>query len=43
MFAGLVNLMDELGPNNKDYFYFLKLYKKMANKFIFLATAFDHF
>lgn len=42
MFASLVNLLDELGPNNKDYSYFMKLYKKMANKFISIQTPDGH-
>tara|TARA_B100001175_G_C19510678_1_gene643655 strand:- start:1567 stop:2715 length:1149 start_codon:yes stop_codon:yes gene_type:complete len=42
VFAGLANVMDELGPNDKDYSYFLKLYKKMAKKLLEIQTPQGH-
>ena len=41
-FAGLSNVMDELDPNDKDYPYFLKLYKKMAKKLLEIQTPEGH-
>ena len=42
VFAGLSNVMDELGPSDKDYPYFLKLYKKMAKKLLEIQTPEGH-
>jgi len=42
VFAGLVNIMNELEPNSKEYKYFLKLYKKMAKKLLELQTPQGH-
>ena len=42
VFAGLSNVMDELGPDDKDYPYFLKLYKKMAKKLLEIQTPEGH-
>ena len=42
VFAGLSNVMDELDPNDKDYPYFLKLYKKMAKKLLEIQTPDGH-
>lgn len=38
VFAGLVNIMNELDPKSKEYKYFLKIYKKMAEKLVELQT-----
>ena len=42
VFAGLANVMQELGPSDKDYPYFLKLYKKMARKLLEIQTPQGH-
>jgi rhamnogalacturonyl hydrolase YesR len=42
VFAGLSNVMDELGPDDKEYPYFLKLYKKMAKKLLEIQTPEGH-
>ena len=42
VFAGLANVIQELGPNDKDYPYFLKLYKKMARKLLEIQTPQGH-
>lgn len=42
VFAGLVNIMNELNPNSKEYKYFLKIYKKMANKLLEIQTPQGH-
>lgn len=38
VFAGLTNIMDELNPQSKEYKYFLKIYKKMAEKLLTIQT-----
>lgn len=42
VFAGLVNVMNELDPSSKEYKYFLKIYKKMAKKLIEIQTPEGH-
>ncbi|WP_411831064.1 glycoside hydrolase family 105 protein [Mariniflexile sp. AS56] len=42
VFAGLVNIMNELDSNSKEYKYFLKIYKKMANKLLKTQTPQGH-
>ena len=42
VFAGLSNVMDELDPNDKDYPYFLRLYKEMAKKLLEIQTPQGH-
>lgn len=42
VFAGLVNLMNELDPQTKEYQYFLKIYKKMAKKLLDIQTTEGH-
>jgi rhamnogalacturonyl hydrolase YesR len=40
--AGLVNVMIELDPNGTEYKYFLKIYKKMAQKLLEIQTPEGH-
>ena len=42
VFAGLVNIMNELEPSSKEYKYFLKIYKKMAKKLLAIQTEKGH-
>ncbi|MBI9039902.1 glycoside hydrolase family 88 protein [Lutibacter sp.] len=42
VFAGLVNIMNELNPNSEEYQYFLEIYKKMADKLIKIQTPEGH-
>ncbi len=42
VFAGLVNIMQELDPSSKEYKYFLKIYKKMAKKLLEIQTPEGH-
>jgi len=42
VFAGLVNIMEELDPESKEYRYFEKIFKKMAQKIIELQTPQGH-
>ena len=42
VFAGLVNIMNELDPSSKEYKYFLKIYKKMAAKLLKIQTPEGH-
>jgi unsaturated rhamnogalacturonyl hydrolase len=42
VFAGLVNVMNELDPQTKEYKYFLKIYKKMAKKLLEIQTPNGH-
>lgn len=42
VFAGLANIMNELDPKSKAYFYFLNIYKKMAAKLIQIQTSEGH-
>lgn len=42
VFAGLVNIMEELDPSTREYKYFLKIYKKMAAKLIKIQTPEGH-
>lgn len=42
VFAGLVNIMNELDPKSKEYKYFRKIYKKMAKKLIEIQTPQGH-
>jgi unsaturated rhamnogalacturonyl hydrolase len=42
VFAGLTNIMNELNPQSKEYKYFLKIYKKMAEKLIEIQTPDGH-
>ncbi|UCS95003.1 glycoside hydrolase family 88 protein [Echinicola marina] len=42
VFAGLVNIMNELNPRSKEYKYFLGIYKKMASKLIEIQTQEGH-
>lgn len=42
VFAGLVNIMNELDPKSREYKYFLKIYKKMAKKLIEIQTPEGH-
>ena len=42
VFAGLVNVMNELDPKTNEYKYFLKIYKKMAKKLLEIQTPNGH-
>lgn len=42
VFAGLTNVMNELDPKSKEYKYFLRIYKKMAQKLLELQTPEGH-
>jgi len=42
VFAGLVNVMNELDPSSSEYQYFLDIYKKMAAKLLDLQTPEGH-
>ncbi|QVY66588.1 glycoside hydrolase family 105 protein [Polaribacter sp. Q13] len=42
VFAGLVNIMNELNPKSKEYKYFLKIYKSMAKKLVKIQTEKGH-
>lgn len=42
VFAGLTNIMNELNPQSKDYKYFLRIYKKMADKLLKIQTPEGH-
>ena len=42
VFAGLVNIMNELESQTKEYKYFLKIYKKMAKKLLEIQTPQGH-
>jgi len=42
VFAGLTNIMNELNPQTKEYKYFLKIYKKMAEKLLSIQTPEGH-
>ncbi|MCM4153918.1 glycoside hydrolase family 88 protein [Arenibacter sp. N53] len=42
VFAGLVNVMNELNPQSKEYKYFLKIYKKMAGTLLKIQTPQGH-
>ncbi|TXN37622.1 glycoside hydrolase family 88 protein [Flagellimonas hymeniacidonis] len=42
VFAGLVNVMNELKKETKEYKYFLRIYKKMAKKLIQIQTPEGH-
>jgi rhamnogalacturonyl hydrolase YesR len=42
VFAGLVNVMNELEPQSKEYKYFLNIYKKMAAKLLQIQTPEGH-
>ncbi|MGJ8738950.1 glycoside hydrolase family 88/105 protein [Zobellia laminariae] len=42
VFAGLVNIMNELDPKSEEYAYFLDIYKKMAKKLIEIQTPEGH-
>jgi rhamnogalacturonyl hydrolase YesR len=42
VFAGLVNIMNELDPASEEYAYFEDLYKKMAEKLIEIQTPQGH-
>lgn len=42
VFAGLVDIMNELNPESKEYKYFLKIYKKMARKLLEIQTPQGH-
>lgn len=42
VFAGLTNIMNELNPQNKEYKYFLNIYKKMADKLLTIQTPEGH-
>ncbi|ALJ05224.1 glycosyl hydrolase family 88 [Pseudalgibacter alginicilyticus] len=42
VFGGLVNIMNELNQNTKEYKYFLNIYKKMAKKILELQTPEGH-
>ncbi|UXP33890.1 glycoside hydrolase family 88 protein [Reichenbachiella agarivorans] len=42
VFAGLVNVMNELNPESKEYKYFLKIYKAMAERLLQLQTPQGH-
>ncbi|MBU3028015.1 glycoside hydrolase family 88/105 protein [Zobellia galactanivorans] len=42
VFAGLVNIMNELEPQSEAYAYFLDIYKKMAEKLIAIQTSEGH-
>ena len=42
VFAGLTNIMNELNPKSKEYKYFMKIYKKMADKLLEIQTPEGH-
>lgn len=42
VFAGLVNIMNELDPKSEEYKYFLGIYKKMAEKLLTIQTPQGH-
>jgi unsaturated rhamnogalacturonyl hydrolase len=42
VFAGLANILTELNPQSKEYKYFLKIYKKMAQKLLEIQTPEGH-
>ncbi|WP_139956876.1 glycoside hydrolase family 88/105 protein [Flavicella sediminum] len=42
VFAGLVNILNELDPKQKEYKYFLKIYKKMAKKLLKIQSEKGH-
>ncbi len=42
VFAGLVNILNELDPNSEEYKYFLGIYRKMAKKLIAIQTPKGH-
>ena len=42
VFAGLVNIMNELNPKSQEYKYFLKIYKKMAKKLVEIQAPQGH-
>ena len=42
VFAGLVNILNELEEGTKEYKYFLKIYKKMAKKLLEIQTEKGH-
>ena len=42
VFAGLVNIMNELDPKSEEYHYFLEIYKKMADKLQKIQTPEGH-
>lgn len=42
VFAGLVNIMNELDPKSEAYAYFLTIYKKMAEKLLQIQTPEGH-
>lgn len=42
VFAGLVNILNELNPDSSEYKYFLKIYKKMAKKLLAIQTKEGH-
>lgn len=42
VFAGLVNVMQELDPESKEYRYFLKIFTNMAEKLIEIQTPNGH-
>ena len=42
VFAGLVNIMNELDPTSDEYQYFLDIFKKMASKLIEIQTPEGH-
>ncbi|MCK0190424.1 glycoside hydrolase family 88 protein [Arenibacter sp. F20364] len=42
VFAGLVNVMNELDPQSKEYKYFLNIYKKMADKLLKIQSPEGH-
>ncbi|MDO5970166.1 glycoside hydrolase family 88 protein [Flavivirga aquimarina] len=42
VFAGLVNILNELNPQSDEYKYFLNIYKKMAKKLLVIQTSEGH-
>ncbi len=42
VFAGLANILTELNPQSKEYKYFLKIYKNMAEKLLEIQTPKGH-
>lgn len=42
VFAGLVNILNELNPKTKEYKYFLSIYKKMAKRLLEIQTSNGH-
>lgn len=42
VFAGLANIMNTLDPQSEEYAYFLKIYKKMAEKLITIQSSEGH-